>query len=45
MTKEMIQRKFGGLLELMALIQNDIEMASLTWPQTISAMWKTKRTS
>ncbi|HTD15318.1 MAG TPA: hypothetical protein VK673_09065 [Chthoniobacterales bacterium] len=25
MTKEMIQRKFSGLLELMALIQNDIE--------------------
>ena len=25
MTKEMIQQKFSGLLELMALIQNDIE--------------------
>ena len=25
MTKEMIQRKFSGLLELRALIQNDIE--------------------
>ena len=25
MAKEMIQRKFSGLLELVALIQNDIE--------------------
>jgi hypothetical protein len=33
MTKEMIQQKFSGLLELMALIQNDIENGLLTWPQ------------